>query len=776
MSCSSEEEPKKEDHLSVFCGAETVNGANFVNNGNFFIGSSSQSSKKARSGKFSVGIHKDDPYGISYEIKDVKKGDVIQASVWKHKDRKSGKLVISTGDPINSQYEYAQFFIKEEKKWGKIEMFFIAQHNYQKVVVFAHNSDEEPVYFDDLKIDIYTNNKKPSDLHSALEITIDDSAFDTLSKFRKVALEQGVITSDLKEYIKAEIKVKGQMVPVELRLKGDWTDHLETNKWSFRIKVGKGNAYKGMRTFSIQNPSTRSFMKEWFAHKLYEKEDVLTTRYIFVPVIINGKKMGVYALEEHFDKQLLEYRKRREGPIVKYDESGVWQLHYSEKNEGKYYHVPALESADILPFKKKRTFKSPTLSQQFKVAQGHMQSYRDHDVNVDDYFDVESMARFIALTDVLNGKHGSVWHNQRNYYNPITRKLEPIAYDCFMGQSLLTINLELVGLERKNAKQFNLIEAALSNEKLEGRYFELLKKYSDSKYLDQVFKEMEGEIRKTEKLLNYEYPNIKFDKSFFRNNCSEAKKQLKTYAKHRKSPNAEIPATDPFTVMPKDKIFTDIGLKVNIEEIYADKKVRLSLRNFHSAEIKVIGYSLKKKKDSIIPLSSTLRPYNHGTVLRILNVKEKPSRIFYKVKNCGDKIFKCKLNKWSTAKKIPMISKSAVVLMPKKGSTDIILRGDLSYSRDHVVPKGYRLIVEAGTNIKLSNNASFVSFSPITMNGTADDIITISSPDGTANGFVVLSDQKSRVTMVTFDNMSTMNKNNWTLTGAVTFYGGEVFI
>ncbi|MGY8927818.1 MAG: CotH kinase family protein, partial [Flavobacteriales bacterium] len=84
------------------------------------------------------------------------------------------------------------------------------------------------------------------------------------------------------------------------------------------------NAYRGLKSFSIQNPNTRSFMSEWFAHKLFEKEDVLTTKYIFVPVIINGQKMGVYALEEHFDKQLLEARNRREAPIVKFDEEGVW--------------------------------------------------------------------------------------------------------------------------------------------------------------------------------------------------------------------------------------------------------------------------------------------------------------------------------------------------------------------------------------------------------------------------------------------------------------------
>lgn len=104
------------------------------------------------------------------------------------------------------------------------------------------------------------------------------------------------------------------------------------------------------------------------------------------------------------------------------------------------------------------------------------------------------------------------------------------------------------------------------------------------------------------------------------------------------------------------------------------------------------------------------------------------------------------------------------------------MKGVLSFSQDLFIPKGNRVIIEAGTKIKLTNNAAIVSHSPVDIRGTKDSRVSIYSPDGTANGFTVLSDEKSKMTFTTFDNMNTMNKSNWTLTGAVTFYGGNVEI
>lgn len=774
-SCKQEVIIEEVRKLSIKCDAETIKGDHFISGEHVLKGVKSRSSEKSRSGKCSVKLNDASPYGFTYSISDVKKGDIIEASVWKHNGSESGGLVITSDDPNFTQYDFNTSIRIKEGEWGQIQSFFVAQHDYKKVLVYALNMEETVCYFDDIAIDGYFNNSMPSDSYEALEISIDQSALDTLEKCREIAVKQGVITSELKNYVAGELTIQGKKVPISLRLKGDWTDHLESNKWSFRIKM-KDDAYKGMKSFSIQNPSTRSFMLEWFAHKLFEKEDVLTTRYLFIPVIINGKTKGVYALEEHFDKQLLEFRKRREGPIVKFDESGIWQLHYLEHNEHKYYNLPVLASAEVVPFKSNRTFKTETLFKQFFVAKGQMERYRDHDEDVDDYFDVESLAKFIALSDIINGKHGSIWHNQRNYFNPVTNKLEPIAYDCFMSPNHINTDIGIEGLNRRLKKNFTLIESTLSNEKVEEAYFTYLKKFSDKKYLEKVFVEMSKEIAEAEKLLNYEYPNIKFDKEFFQKNCKEVRDQLVDYEKVRANPITEGEA-EPFDILPENVIFTDIALKANIESIDANGITTVSLRNFHSASIEVFGYSTKKDKKIVVPISTViLKGIVNKPDVVILKFKEKPRRILYRAANCGDKKFKAGLEDWGIAKKPKFFNSEANTLTSEKGSNKIVLSGKLNLSKDLFIPRGKKLIIKAGTEIKLTNNASIVSNSPVDLRGTKELPVKISSPDGTANGFVVLSSETSKMTYTTFSNMNTMNKFNWTLTGAVTFYGGNVTI
>ena len=343
-------------------------------------------------------------------------------------------IVASNGD---DQYLKGEVSFESEGDWELIKCTFVAQSNYDFVGVYLWNPSNKNAYFDDLTIDCFRDIQKPTSVSEddILRIDIPSSAMDSIKEFRDKALQQQVISSDLKSYFDVTINVNGVKVPASLRLKGDWTDHLEGDKWSYRIKLKGSNSYHGMKKFSIQDGHTRSFLMEWFGHRLFEKEDVLTTRYQFKVVYINGENKGVYALEEHFDKRLLENRKRREGPIVKFDESGIWQARvHQHEQKVNFKNYPYLESAEILPFSKKRTRKSPVLLGQFKLAQSHMDRYRNFDQNLHEYLDMDKMARFLAICEVMNATHGLIWHNQRNYLNPVKGCLEPIAYDCFSGK------------------------------------------------------------------------------------------------------------------------------------------------------------------------------------------------------------------------------------------------------------------------------------------------------------------------------------------------------
>ena len=74
---------------------------------------------------------------------------------------------------------------------------------------------------------------------------------------RDLAVEKGVLLGDAKGWISAEISACGTPIGIEMRLKGDWTDHLKGSKWSFRIRTKGKDTFNGLHVFSLQDPTTR---------------------------------------------------------------------------------------------------------------------------------------------------------------------------------------------------------------------------------------------------------------------------------------------------------------------------------------------------------------------------------------------------------------------------------------------------------------------------------------------------------------------------------------
>jgi len=773
IGCSNDAPPQK-DVLEISCDAEKVVKDSLVgSNDTRLTGDFLRSKEMARSGNYSLKLSSQNPYGFTYVLYKIKKGQIIELRAWKNKNAKGGALVVSPAGHENGRMEVGH--VRETKgDWGMMRLMFVAERDYDSVGILAYNLTDEPVFIDDFNLKVYYNTKKPKieKNSTTLRLDIPQSALDSLNDFRELALERGVITDDLKDYVKAYVWQKGVKMPVELRLKGDWTDHLETDKISYRIKMCDGYAYNGLRTFSIQNPSTRSYLMEWFAHQMYENEGILTTRYDMIPVVINGKNKGVYALEEHFDKQILEARNRREGPIVKFDESGVWQMHQAAIDDPNYVPAPVFESAEITVFKKNRTKKNPTLFAQFNEAQSKMEAYRNRDGDVPSYFELDKIAKYLALTEIINGKHGLIWHNERYYFNPVKQRLEPIAYDCFVDVNLMVKKQELLGLLPPSSSEYLMTRSTLQNEEVKKRYVYYLERFSDEKYLQKTYKILESKIAEVEKLIQYEYPNIHLDKSYFEFNRASIQQQLVKLKKTKVELN---PAPLNYPEMAENFIYTDIALKANVEAYNADSSVQMSFRNYHGHPIEIIGYSTKANKKLILPVKSIrLGAFKKNTVV-FADFPVKPRRIHYRAANCGDRIFSCNPEEWGRPVQKPSFG-SHVVRQTVNAKNEVRLSGKVIINKSWIIPKCKQLVIEAGTEIVLGKGVFVLTYAPVKALGTKEKPIRMHAPDGNSQGFVCLSGRKSTLSHVTFDGMGTINENNWHLTGAVTFYGAEVHL
>lgn len=274
---------------------------------------------------------------------------------------------------------------------------------------------------------------------------------------RQQAMAAGRLVTADDDFVPATIRTDEGTLKAKLRLKGDYLDHLKSSKWSMRIHI-KGNDHLfGLRRFSIQHPKTRGFHGEVLFHESLQQRGILTPKYFFVNVIVNGNDQGIMALEEHFSKELIERNGRKEGVIIKLDESIYWVVKTFEK-ETPFVVNPFLlyQVAKVDTFQKGRVTRSPNLERDNEVAIGLMRGFTNGTIPASEVFDVELLGAYLGVTEFWGVWHEIRWRNQRFYYNPLTMRLEPVAFDGNLHNRLPMdrgiIGAPIVGMMLDDAK------------------------------------------------------------------------------------------------------------------------------------------------------------------------------------------------------------------------------------------------------------------------------------------------------------------------------------
>jgi hypothetical protein len=94
-----------------------------------------------------------------------------------------------------------------------------------------------------------------------------------------------------------------------------------------------------------------------------------------------------------------------------------------------------------------------------------------------------------------------------------------------------------------------------------------------------------------------------------------------------------------------------------------------------------------------------------------------------------------------------------------------------------IIPAGKKVYMEGGVHLDFINKSFFMSFSPIELLGSEEEMIRIESSDGSAMGFTIIDAEfRSIVKYVLFRGFNTLEYEGWNLTGAVSFYQSDVDI
>jgi hypothetical protein len=784
-------------------GAEQRNGKGdkFIDeNGSdiLFTGGKLQTDVTAHTGKYAIYTMPKKAFAFSYTIRHAGPDWYFRVSVWrKSKDEHKGVLVVAAKDSRVLYMATAVPFGQPDNGWQKLEMEVYTPPTFYRdeITFYVWNNSDDTIYFDDMVIERLPKKIYPDYKEEPLSVVLDSSKYLKILKKRKQAFENGILQTSGNDWVKAIVFGNGEMMKAKIRLKGDWLDHLRGDKWSFRIKLRKNYAWNGLRVFSVQTPLARGFLNEWLSHKFYESDDILTTRYGFIPFMLNNETRGLYAWEEHFVKQLIESRNRREGPIVKFSEDAFWQIQkYSIWLGEEWPEMPYYQAAVVKPFKQSKTVGNPTLYNEFLNAQILAWQYKNHLMPPSAVFDIDKLAKYYAMLELTQGRHGMAWHNQRFYFNPVLCKLEPIAYDGFADYTKLKPGIEnnyaYIALNSGDTLKIHeyLNYDLFTDSVFIYKYLKYLRKYADPEFINKNMAEFGGDMLYYDSLLKLEFPEYDFDTARY----TEVAADIRSYLPELEQVLKEKISDTGFRLHSRVYHYTDSTIFENTPAFFVnayleqtmEDSVTISVYNYFPADIIILGtgYSNKYVTSYQLP-EPELKAYRGDEVSNTTIITDTGSvYLFFMVRGHMDS-FVAEINPWPYPDGLTPQQRLAqnarleyyADFMKVDGKRLIVRSGDHQVNIPVIIPEGYTLQFEPGAHLDLVDSALLISYSPVEIKGTENNKVVVTSSDFTARGFTILqAAARSKIEYAVFENLNTLDIGGWMLTGAVTFYESDV--
>jgi len=609
--------------------------------------------------------------------------------------------------------------------------------------------------------------------------------FQKIQEKREQAFERGLLITGKDDFVAAKIRLDGKTTRVKVRLKGDLLDHLEGDKWSFRVKVkGKGHVF-GMRVFSLQNPLVRGFQGGPLFYATLKRYGVLAPGYKLVNLIVNGSNLGVMSLEEHFSKELLEANGRKESVIIRFDESLVWQASDGRKHAGLGGHFDNFHVAPIDSFGTKKIAKSEKLTQDYEVAVGLLRAFEAGSMAPSEVFDVELMARYMAVSELWGSWHSFSWRNLRFYFNPITSRLEPVGFDPDIQSrnppGINTARREQItsvmrGMLLDDPEMFTAFKKAIdmiSNDMKNGSFMAKLEKLQDD-----LLQKLRGEY----------FFLQPFDKS-------ELEQRVALLERYSKADMDEL-----------YQISYSYPKLIQAYEIDEPDEACIELANITPSVVEILSIRWVDKKDEnktidiemkanqVFPLVLSATPTLSKPVSRkVYFAKDKNPGKDYRLEvlakvSGAQEIMKINVQPYFPALKNNPVPKSSLqqqALIHKNylqtdasTGTMTIKPGYWMIRETIIVPENTVLKMGVETTLNFARNTGIISHGHLQFDGEETKKIILQGMNGDDwQGVVVLNaKEKSVLSHVVIKETKGTHIPGWSLTGGVTFYKSDVFI
>ncbi len=495
--------------------------------------------------------------------------------------------------------------------------------------------------------------------------------------------------AQMEETVNGTFYFEDKVYDVDVRYRGENSNHWTRAKKSWQIKFEKETPFKGLRTLKLIIPDDRGYYAEAMNFYRAEKFGLAVPETEFVQLYVNNDYQGVYFAIEDFSSEFLEKNNKPadaniyasknisigDGGTI-YDDSRLWR----KESDDKIFEYENFSEIDFLLTQMNR---------------------EDFASVADDIIDMDSFYNWNIVAILAGSVHQSSWGNMRLYFNNVKGKFEFLPWDIGIksnppdDMTNKLVEKILASPEFYKERSRRLWDYVSNPDNLAGdlNYYDVLHKkikgafYSDFKKFDNniSFNKKVSEIRS-----QYE--------SIFNNALDSFKKDSIDLDMSHNSSDKSIDLT--FNVSTLAGIVLD-GVKLPDGQQITSKLGQYLVNGNTTVNLKYSGGTISDISKIKIDLSNFIT----GDPVEISSIHFSDISTFF---NFGD----ITQSVDEFVKKHPQFKKfSGNILLPA---------GNYVFNEDIVVPKNTALQINAGAIISFAKGASLISYSPVQAIGTKE--------------------------------------------------------
>lgn len=643
------------------------------------------------------------------------------------------------------------------------------------------------------------------DDYTVVNLEIGQKNLSRLEDLRLSSLEENRFADVHRKSVKAKLRIGDNLYSTKVRLKGDYSDHRDDpRKFSLRFVAKPPVAEIQLREFSIQHPKTRGWYWEKQLYDFARSQGLIAPKMEIVRLKRNGDDLGIMLLEEVFGQQSAHNNKRKEGVFLRFDDD----LINDPMNAELYRHF---RTAQIKPFDRKRVMANPNLRAQYLLGRGLLESWMRGDRKPSEIFDVDQMAKFLAVSELYAAYHGLDFSNLFFFFNPMTKLLEPVFFDANPIEG---------SLGAKSIHDYTFVHEILLDELILEQFVHQVRDMAPN-LIQAIEDSIEKEGIRHHRLFKREFKDLRLYRYSFLKSRAERYGQIATekpeyYLYLARTYKLEIEGVE------------DSGGKTNIEMMQDvakrwidDTGSRFELAFTDSELPSLVSISLFRDSDGVsfdafnitnrpvtitkvvLRADDTLTELNPNLYLPAATSTQAPEfvekvtfpdavklpvnaklEVFASIEPNGRPVRHTitGISDRRPRQLIAPLLEQTIVKFPflqldEASASFIIPAGEWTVAEPMMLPKGMGLEIEAGAKLAFAENAGILMSGPIFVRGTADAPVQMIARDETWAGlYVVRAEERSQINHLHVSDLGANSVFDTGLTGALTFLESDVEI